>query len=54
MSISMMNNPSHLEINGPVGAGKARSKIDREKETLLIWVHGDAAMTGQGVVYETA
>lgn len=54
MRISMLHNPSHLEINGPVGQGKTRSKMDAGKEALHVWIHGDAAVAGQGVIYEAA
>mmetsp|Transcript_24476 Transcript_24476/g.24197 ORF Transcript_24476/g.24197 Transcript_24476/m.24197 type:complete len:622 (+) Transcript_24476:136-2001(+) len=49
----MLHNPSHLEIGGAVGLGKTKSKIDSGKEALHLWIHGDAALAGQGVVYET-
>lgn len=55
--ISMMNNPSHLEaVNGLV-LGKCRSKQDRigdskRERCISLLIHGDAAVTGQGVVAE--
>lgn len=52
LKVSMLHNPSHLEIGGAVGMGKTRAKIDKGDKTMHVWVHGDAAMSGQGVVYE--
>lgn len=52
-------NPSHLEIIGPVVEGSARIRLERrndlqEKNKVVpVVIHGDAAMTGQGVVMET-
>lgn len=53
-----MPNPSHLETVDPVVSGKARAKQDLIKDVdgslvLPVMVHGDAAIAGQGVVYET-
>lgn len=52
LRLTSLHNPSHLEINGPVGLGKTRAKQDQGHNALHIWVHGDAAVAGQGVVYE--
>lgn len=54
LKLSMLHNPSHLEINGGVGLGKTRSKQDSGQQALHVWVHGDAAISGQGIVYELA
>lgn len=59
VSMTMLPNPSHLETVGPVVAGKARAKQYNLKDwdgdqVLPIIVHGDAAVAGQGIVYETA
>ena len=50
-------NPSHLETVNAVVEGIARAKLDHqlggdEKKILPILIHGDAAIAGQGVVYE--
>ena len=54
--ITLAPNPSHLEAVDPVVEGMARARIDREhhdeKAVVPILVHGDAAVAGQGVVYE--
>lgn len=63
INITMANNPSHLEFVNSVIQGMARadqddrnnpgySKHDPNK-AMPILVHGDAAMVGQGVNYET-
>jgi len=50
-------NPSHLEAVNGVLEGIVRGKLERDwngrYRVLPILVHGDAAMSGQGVVYET-
>ncbi len=58
ISIALSPNPSHLEAVGPVTEGIARSKAENEHgaefdHVLPILIHGDAAIAGQGVVYET-
>jgi 2-oxoglutarate dehydrogenase E1 component len=54
--ITLAPNPSHLEAVDPVVEGIARALIDHdikdERFVLPILVHGDAAVAGQGVVYE--
>ncbi|KAL3313403.1 putative 2-oxoglutarate dehydrogenase E1 component DHKTD1, mitochondrial, partial [Cichlidogyrus casuarinus] len=66
---TMVPNPSHLEANIPVCMGKARSKMlslrdgdynESDLETakngdkvLCVQIHGDASVTGQGVVAES-
>ncbi|MGY6648593.1 2-oxoglutarate dehydrogenase E1 component [Wenyingzhuangia sp. IMCC45574] len=57
MKMNLLPNPSHLETVGPVAQGVARAKIDNdyggnEEAILPIIIHGDAAVAGQGVVYE--
>ncbi len=56
--LSLMFNPSHLEIVDPVVVGSARARMDHRddasgSEVLPVLVHGDAAFTAQGVVMET-
>ncbi|KRE64231.1 hypothetical protein ASG92_19435 [Arthrobacter sp. Soil736] len=64
ISVMLEQNPSHLEFVSPVALGAARAKQDelvasgesREQarhRVLPVLLHGDAAFTGQGVVYET-
>jgi 2-oxoglutarate dehydrogenase E1 component len=55
--ISLTANPSHLEAVAPVVEGITRSKIDHVHEGRMnaacpIIIHGDAAIAGQGIVYE--
>jgi len=55
--IYLAANPSHLETVNGVLEGIVRAKQDPKPigsfTTLPILIHGDAAMAGQGVVYET-
>lgn len=56
--ISLTPNPSHLESVDPVVEGQVKAKqiqIDDhlQLKVIPILVHGDAAISGQGVVYET-
>ncbi len=58
VKLSLAPNPSHLEFVNPVVQGVARAKQDvlyarRRSSVLPILIHGDAAFSGQGVVYET-
>jgi 2-oxoglutarate dehydrogenase E1 component len=51
-------NPSHLEIVNPVVQGIARGKAEKmnllaEGAVLPVEIHGDVAMSGQGIVMET-
>ena len=56
LRLSLAPNPSHLEAVGPVVEGITRSRIDNdlksEEKIVPILVHGDAAISAQGVVYE--
>lgn len=57
ININLAPNPSHLETVGAVVEGIARGKQDRHykddiSKVLPIIVHGDAAIAGQGIVYE--
>jgi 2-oxoglutarate dehydrogenase, E1 component len=55
--LSLVPNPSHLETVDPVVEGIVRSKIDMKYDgdatkIAPILIHGDAAVAGQGIVYE--
>jgi 2-oxoglutarate dehydrogenase E1 component len=57
--LKLTANPSHLEAVDPVVEGFARCKADLiydedHNKVLPILIHGDAAIAGQGVVYEVA
>lgn len=59
VKISLVPNPSHLESIDPVVEGQVKAKqvlrgddINQEK-VFPILIHGDAAISGQGIVYET-
>jgi 2-oxoglutarate dehydrogenase E1 component len=55
--LSLSPNPSHLEAIDPVIEGIVRAKQRRRdydaREAVPVLIHGDAAFTGQGVVFET-
>jgi 2-oxoglutarate dehydrogenase E1 component len=55
--LKLVPNPSHLESVDPVVEGFARAKADvlygsNYDKIMPILIHGDAALAGQGVVYE--
>src|SRR5699024_6576280 len=60
--ISLANNPSHLEVVGPVVLGKTRAQQESTDHTglpqqdynqaIAAIIHGDAAFPVQGIVYE--
>ena len=57
--LKLAPNPSHLEAVDPVVMGMARAKADvlyqsNYDRILTILIHGDAAIAGQGIVYEIA
>ncbi|MFS4455939.1 2-oxoglutarate dehydrogenase E1 component [Maribacter sp. 2304DJ31-5] len=57
IKMNIAPNPSHLETVGAVVGGIARAKQDANyaddfSKVLPIVVHGDAAIAGQGLVYE--
>ena len=56
--LKLMPNPSHLEAVDAVVLGYTRAQGDalyneNPKKLLPIIIHGDAAVAGQGIVYET-
>lgn len=61
--VLLANNPSHLEFVNPVVAGSTRAAqevrteagypVQDVKKALAVFVHGDAAFPGEGVVAET-
>lgn len=69
IKVSMIHNPSHLEMNYPMGIGKCVAKrndyydefsnnkleelAEKNHKVANIAIHGDAAVSGQGVIYET-
>ncbi len=57
ISLKLAPNPSHLEAVNPVVEGFCRARADAHYEgdydkILPIVIHGDAAVAGQGIVYE--
>lgn len=57
MYVKLAPNPSHLEAVDPVVLGYCRAQIDDEYKgdlgkAIPILIHGDAAVAGQGIVYE--
>lgn len=56
VEVTLASNPSHLESVCPVVTGMARALQDRkddQRSVLPLLIHGDAALAGQGVTYET-
>jgi len=59
INLKLAPNPSHLEAVDPVVLGYTRGQIDDEykgdiSKALPILIHGDAAVAGQGIIYEIA
>ncbi len=57
MYVKLAPNPSHLEAVDPVVLGYSRAQIDDEYQgdlgkAIPVLIHGDAAVAGQGIVYE--
>lgn len=58
VQLKLAPNPSHLEAVNPVVLGLSRAKADLlyhsdYDKILPVLIHGDAAVAGQGIVYET-
>ncbi|HUO85776.1 MAG TPA: 2-oxoglutarate dehydrogenase E1 component [Thermoanaerobaculia bacterium] len=61
LHIHLASNPSHLEAIDPVALGRVRAKQQRlrlagepgERQVVPIFLHGDAAFAGQGILAET-
>ncbi len=54
--LDLIANPSHLEAVNPIVEGKALARSwlkKKDHSSLPILIHGDAAVAGQGIVYET-
>jgi 2-oxoglutarate dehydrogenase E1 component len=56
--LHLVSNPSHLEAVDPVAMGRTRAKQARfgtqgEDRVLPVFIHGDAALAGQGICAET-
>ncbi|MBI4924600.1 MAG: 2-oxoglutarate dehydrogenase E1 component [Bdellovibrio sp.] len=56
--LSLASNPSHLEAINPVIEGITRAKQELHKDknriqVIPVTIHGDAALSGQGICYET-
>uniref|UniRef100_T1IGW9 Transketolase-like pyrimidine-binding domain-containing protein n=1 Tax=Strigamia maritima TaxID=126957 RepID=T1IGW9_STRMM len=68
LHVTMLPNPSHLEAVNPVIAGKTRGiqlrvgdgdystspEANPENKAMCIQIHGDGAISGQGIVMETS
>jgi 2-oxoglutarate dehydrogenase E1 component len=57
VNLKLTPNPSHLEAVNPVVEGFVRAQADRlykydYTKILPVLIHGDAAVAGQGIVYE--
>lgn len=56
--VKLLPNPSHLETVAPIAVGYCRALEDihynsDQSKVIPILIHGDAAVAGQGIVYET-
>ena len=57
VKLSLAPNPSHLEAETPVVEGIVRAKLDHDyqgntNKITPVLIHGDAAVAGQGIIYE--
>jgi len=58
LHLELLANPSHLEAVNPLVLGKTCAKMYYEgdedgEKSVSVLIHGDAAIAGQGIVYET-
>lgn len=53
VDVTLAFNPSHLEIVNPVVQGMARARSEQHDSVLPVEIHGDTAISGQGIVMET-
>jgi probable 2-oxoglutarate dehydrogenase E1 component DHKTD1 len=57
IQVSLLHNPSHLEAIYPVGMGKSLAKANDnpngQSSVLNLVIHGDSAVSGQGIIYES-
>ena len=58
LNLTLCPNPSHLEAVDPVVEGLARGRIEHtyhgdNSQLVPVLIHGDASISGQGIVYET-
>ena len=58
VGLTLSPNPSHLEAVNTVVTGISRAKLDHKLDSdtskiCSVLIHGDAAIAGQGIVYET-
>src|SRR5580658_2685067 len=58
VKVSLLPNPSHLELIDPIQQGiiRCQQEVANDKErtrVVPVTIHGDAAFTGQGIVFET-
>jgi 2-oxoglutarate dehydrogenase E1 component len=59
ISVVLPSNPSHLESVNPVIQGEVLAKqqlkgdIEAQEKVVAVLLHGDASLSGQGVIYET-
>ena len=59
ISLTLLPNPSHLEMVNPVVQGAVRAvqdqntEVSAEHSAMSVLIHGDAAFAGQGIVAET-
>ncbi len=57
VTLTLSPNPSHLEAVNPVLEGISKGRLEQDynndfSKVIPVLIHGDAAMAGQGIVYE--